>query len=184
MPWHRSASGIRPFFTETADNGPTMTVLARLAQLAVAAAKLANGISGYGDDDTPTSKLTPEQELRQDNFIKDGIKPKLGELGPVTLAASTESDKSAGLTFHYSPYGVGPLPKVPTPYSFRGRTSGNIYRPMARRSSAARDPRATKINGDNPPPPQRLPSTHVQAARRCAFIQASISRSASALAKP
>ncbi len=104
---------IRPFFAETADGGPTMTALARSAQLAVAAAKLANGINGYGDDDTPASKLTPEQELRQDSFIKDGIKPKLLELGPVTLAPSTESGKSAGLTFHYSPYGVGPYVEGP-----------------------------------------------------------------------
>ena len=104
---------IRPFFTETADNGPTMTALARLAELAVAAAKLANGINGYGDDDTPASKLTPEQELRQDSFIKDGIKPKLLELGPVTLAPSTEVGKSAGLTFHYSPYAVGPYVEGP-----------------------------------------------------------------------
>ena len=104
---------IRPFFTETADGGPTMTALARSAQLAVAAAKLAKGINGYGDDDTPASKLTPEQELRQDSFIRDGIKPKLLELGPVTLAPSTESGKSAGLTFHYSPYGVGPYVEGP-----------------------------------------------------------------------
>jgi len=104
---------IRPFFSETADNGPTMTALARSAQLAVAAAKLANGINGYGDDDTPASKLTPEQELRQDSFIRDGIKPKLLELGPLTLAPSTESGKSAGLTFHYSPYGVGPYVEGP-----------------------------------------------------------------------
>ena len=104
---------IRPFFAETADGGPTMTALARSAQLAVAAAKLANGINGYGDDHTPASKLTPEQELRQDSFIKDGIKPKLLELGPVTLAPSTESGKSAGLTFHYSPYGVDPYVEGP-----------------------------------------------------------------------
>ncbi len=104
---------IRPFFAETADNGPTMTALARQAELAVAAAKLANGINGYGDDDTPASKMTPEQELRQDSFIKDGIKPKLLELGPVTLAPSTESGESAGLTFHYSPYGVGPYAEGP-----------------------------------------------------------------------
>ena len=104
---------IRPFFTETADNGPTLTALARLARLAVAAAKLANGISGYGDDDTPASKLTPEQELRQDQFINDGIKPALLQIGPVTLAPSTESGKSAGLTFHYSPYAVGPYAEGP-----------------------------------------------------------------------
>ena len=104
---------IRPFFTETADNGPTMAALAQLAKLAVASAKLANGINGYGDDDTPAAKLTPGQELRQDSFIKDGIKPKLLEMGPVTLAPSTESGKSAGLTFHYSPYAVGPYAEGP-----------------------------------------------------------------------
>jgi hypothetical protein len=104
---------IRPFFAETADNGPTMTALARLAELAVAAAKLANGINGYGDDDTPATRMTPEQELQQDSFIKDGIKPKLLEVGPVTLAPSTESGKSAGLTFHYSPYAVGPYAEGP-----------------------------------------------------------------------
>jgi hypothetical protein len=109
----RKRISIRPFFTETADNGPAMTALARSAQLAVATAKLANGINGYGDDDTPASKLTPEQELRQDSFIREGIKPKLLELGPVTLAPSTESGKSAGLTFHYSPYGVGPYVEGP-----------------------------------------------------------------------
>jgi len=109
----RKRISIRPFFTETADNGPTMTALARLAELAVATAKLAKGINCYGDEDTPASKLMPEQELRQDSFITDGIKPKLLEVGPVTLAPSTESGKSAGLTFHYSPYGVGPYVEGP-----------------------------------------------------------------------
>ena len=104
---------IRPFFTETSDNGPTTIALAQLAKLAVAAKKLANGINGYGADDTAASKLTPQGELRQDNFINDGIKPVLLELGPVTLAPSTESGKSAGLTFHYSPYGVGPYAEGP-----------------------------------------------------------------------
>ncbi|MFZ3357649.1 MAG: RsiV family protein [Xanthobacteraceae bacterium] len=104
---------VRPFFNETADNGPTMTTLAELARLAVATAKLAKGINGYGDDDTPAATMTPEQELQNDSFIKDGIKPALLELGPVTLAPSTEGGKSAGLTFHYSPYGVGPYVEGP-----------------------------------------------------------------------
>ena len=104
---------IRPFFNETADNGPTMMALENAAKLAVAAAKLGRDINGYGDDETPASKMTPEQELRQDNFINDGIKPKLLDLGPVTLAPSTEKDKSAGLTFHYSPYVVGPYVEGP-----------------------------------------------------------------------
>jgi hypothetical protein len=34
--------------------------------------------------------------------------PSLLKIGAVTLAPSTEPDKSAGLTFHYPPYAVGP----------------------------------------------------------------------------
>jgi hypothetical protein len=105
---------VRPFFTETADNGPTMTALAQAAKLAVAAAKLANDINGYGDDDRPEAKdMTPAQEIEHDSFIKNGIKPALLEIGPVTLAPSTETGKSSGLTFHYSPYGVGPYVEGP-----------------------------------------------------------------------
>jgi hypothetical protein len=104
---------IRPFFTETADNGPAMTALAQAARLAVAAAKLANGINGYAEDNTPAAKMTPEQEIKNDTFINDGIKPALLQLGPVTLAPSGEDGKSAGLTFHYSPYAVGPYAEGP-----------------------------------------------------------------------
>jgi len=53
-------------------------------------------------------KLTPEQELERDHFINDGIKPRILEIGAVTLAPSTQDGKSSGLTFHYSPYAVGP----------------------------------------------------------------------------
>ncbi len=41
---------VRPFFTETADNGPTMTALARLARLAVAAEKISRDIPAGSDD--------------------------------------------------------------------------------------------------------------------------------------
>ena len=100
---------IRPFFTETSDDGQTMTALAELAKLSVAAAKLANDIDGYEDDDRPAAqKLTAEQELSHDHFINDGIKPRILEIGPVTLAPSTQDGRSSGLTFHYSPYAVGP----------------------------------------------------------------------------
>jgi hypothetical protein len=110
----RKRVSIRPFFIETADNGPTMTTLARLAKLAVATAKLAKGINGYGDDDGPApDQMTPEQELQRDSFISDGIKPAILEIGPVTLVPSTETGKSSGLTFHYSPYGVGPYVEGP-----------------------------------------------------------------------
>jgi hypothetical protein len=50
----RKRINIRRFFTETADSGPTMRVLAQAAKLTVAAAKLAKGINGY--DDTPAAK--------------------------------------------------------------------------------------------------------------------------------
>lgn len=104
---------IRVLFTETADNGPTMSALAGAAKLAVAAAKLAKDINGY-DDDAPAAKdMTPEQEIEHDSFIKDGIKPAILEIGPVTLAPSTQTGKSSGLTFHYSPYGVGPYVEGP-----------------------------------------------------------------------
>jgi hypothetical protein len=109
----RKRTNIRALFAETADNGPTMSALAQAAKLAVAAAKLAKDINGY-DDDAPTAKdMTPEQEIEHDSFIQNGIKPALLEIGPVTLAPSTETGKSSGLTFHYSPYGVGPYVEGP-----------------------------------------------------------------------
>jgi hypothetical protein len=98
---------IRPFFTETADNGPTMNALAQAAKLAFASLKIANDIP-VGDEDKLPANITPAQYLKKDTFINDGIKPSLLKLGPVTLAPSTEAGKSSGLTFHYSPYAVGP----------------------------------------------------------------------------
>jgi uncharacterized protein DUF3298 len=110
----RKRVSIRPFFTETADNGPTMTALEQLAKLAVASAKLGRDINGYGDDDRPAAnEMTPEQELQHDTFINEGIKPAILEIGALTLAPSTASGKSSGLTFHYSPYDVGPYVEGP-----------------------------------------------------------------------
>jgi Protein of unknown function (DUF3298) len=99
----RRRISIRRFFKENANNGPTMRALARLAQLAVAAEKISRGI----DYDGANKGMTPEQYLRTDTFITEGIEPTLLKLGPVTLAPSSERGKSAGLTFHYSPYAVG-----------------------------------------------------------------------------
>jgi len=111
--WDRDArrrTNIRPFFRETADNGPTMQALARLAQLAVAAAKL-----GTMSDEEPEKKkqLTPEQYLAEDSQITDGIQPALLKIGPISLTPSTEPGKSAGLTFHYSTYAVGSYAEGP-----------------------------------------------------------------------
>lgn len=111
--WDRDARrrmNIRPFFRETADHGPTMTALARLARIAVAADKLARDIINV---DVPKDQLTPERLAELDRFIADGIAPTLIKLGPISLAPSTIPEKSSGLTFHYSPYAVGPYAEGP-----------------------------------------------------------------------
>lgn len=82
---------IRPFFTETADNGPTMTALLKGA---IASLK----IEKNKRDATETANA---------QWFK-GLEPKLLKIGAVTLAPSTDSGKSSGLTFHYPPYAVGP----------------------------------------------------------------------------
>jgi hypothetical protein len=106
----RKRMSIRAFFRETTDNGPTMQALARLARLAVAAAKL-DMMSD--DEDAKKRKLTPEQYLAEDSQIADGIQPALLKIGPISLTPSTEPGKSAGLTFHYSPYAVGSYAEGP-----------------------------------------------------------------------
>jgi hypothetical protein len=82
---------IRPFLTETADNGPTMKALVKavIASLNVEKKK-------RDTTDTATAE-----------WYK-GLEPKLLKIGAVTLAPSTVPDKSSGLTFHYPPYAVGP----------------------------------------------------------------------------
>lgn len=79
---------VRPFFTETADDGPTMKALQAAAIAAVKAEKKA-------------------REVEDDGIWQRGIEPKLLNVGAVSLAPSTIADKSAGLDFHYSPYAVG-----------------------------------------------------------------------------
>ncbi|MGH6768840.1 MAG: hypothetical protein ACRECO_07455 [Xanthobacteraceae bacterium] len=111
--WDRESKkriSIRPFFKETADNGPTMRAIARMARIAVAAEKIARGTINV---DIPKEKLTPERFAALDEFIARGIAPSLLKLGPVTLAPSTAPGKSSGLTFHYSPYDVGAYAEGP-----------------------------------------------------------------------
>ncbi len=105
--WDRDARrrmNIRPLFRETADNGPTMNALARLARLAVATEKLKLDNVNI---EVLKGKLTPERLAELDSMIANGIQPSLLKLGPISLAPSTEPGKSSGLTFHYSPYAVG-----------------------------------------------------------------------------
>jgi hypothetical protein len=82
---------IRPFFTETADNGPTMTALHKAVIASLNIEKKKRGTS-----ETATAE-----------WYK-GVEPKLLKIGAVTLAPSTDAGKSSGLTFHYPPYAVGP----------------------------------------------------------------------------
>lgn len=81
---------IRPFFTETADGGPTMKAMVKavLASLTVEKKKRDAG------------------ETATDEWFKI-VEPKLVKIGAVTLAPSTVAGKSSGLTFHYPPYAVG-----------------------------------------------------------------------------
>jgi hypothetical protein len=82
---------IRPFFTETADNGPALK-----AMLTSVIASLNIEKKKRGSGDTATA-----------DWYK-GLEPKLLKIGAVTLASSTVAGKSSGLTFHYPPYAVGP----------------------------------------------------------------------------
>ncbi|KIZ40453.1 hypothetical protein OO17_17680 [Rhodopseudomonas palustris] len=90
--WDKSSAkriSIRPFFTETADGGPTLTAIAASILGSLKAEKAARGADA-GDTD----------------YVKS-IQPTLLKLGAVTLAPSTEAGKSSGLAFHYPPYAVG-----------------------------------------------------------------------------
>jgi hypothetical protein len=106
----RKRISIRPFFRETADNGPTMRAIAQLARMAVAAEKLERDNITV---DVPRAELTPERLAELDYRIVKGILPSLLKLGPVSLALSTVPGKSAGLMFHYSPYDVGAYAEGP-----------------------------------------------------------------------
>lgn len=87
----RKRISIRPFFTETVDNGPAMKAMLEgvIASLNIEKKKRDAG-------DTATAE-----------WYKD-LEPRLLKIGAVTLAPSTVSGKSSGLTFHYPPYAVGP----------------------------------------------------------------------------
>lgn len=92
--WDSTANkriSIRPFFTETVDGGPTMKAMVKavLASLTTEKKKRDAGDTAIAE------------------WFKD-VEPKLLKIGAVTLAPSTVTGKSSGLTFHYPPYAVGP----------------------------------------------------------------------------
>jgi hypothetical protein len=82
---------IRPFFTETADSGPTMKAMVKAV---IASLKF-------------EKKKRDTSETATDEWFKS-VEPSLLKIGAVTLAPSTDAGKSSGLTFHYPPYAVGP----------------------------------------------------------------------------
>jgi hypothetical protein len=90
--WDKAADkriSIRPFFTEMADNGATMTVIRNAVIASLKEKKKTRGAENA------------------DDWWSEGLEPKLLKIGAVTLAPSTISGKSSGLTFHYPPYAVG-----------------------------------------------------------------------------
>jgi hypothetical protein len=92
--WDKAAGkriSIRPFFAETADKGPTMKAMVKAVIASLKAEK----------------KKRDAGETATDEWLK-GVEPSLLKIGAVTLAPSTASGKSSGLTFHYPPYAVGP----------------------------------------------------------------------------
>ena len=92
--WDSSAKkriSIRPFFTETADGGPTMTAMVKAVLASLTAEK----------------KKRDASETATDGWF-EYVQPKLLKIGAVTLAPSTVASKSSGLTFHYPPTAVGP----------------------------------------------------------------------------
>src|SRR6202166_1914194 len=92
--WDKTANkriSIRPFFTETADDGPTMKAMVKAVIVALNLEK----------------KKRDSSETATAEWYKD-LKPTLLRIGAVTLAPSTVAGKSSGLTFHYPPYAVGP----------------------------------------------------------------------------
>jgi hypothetical protein len=82
---------IRPFFSETADGGPTMKAMQGAVIASLKTEKKKRDVTETADMD----------------WYKD-LEPKLLKIGAVTLAPSTQAGKSSGLTFHYPPYAVGP----------------------------------------------------------------------------
>ena len=82
---------IRPFFTETADGGKTLQAMLKEAVEALKVEKKRRGIDDQSGVD----------------WYKE-LKPSLTRIGAIALTPSTEQGKSAGLTFHYPPYAVGP----------------------------------------------------------------------------
>lgn len=83
---------MKTLFRETAKDGPTTTALAKLVRDAIIAEKKKRDV--------------PMDDPASDNWLEP-IKPDFSTLGAPSLAPSTAAGRSSGMTFHFSPYGVG-----------------------------------------------------------------------------
>ena len=80
-------------FRETAEGGPTATALAKLVRDAIIAEK-------------KKREIFVEDDPAKDMWLQS-IKPDLSTLGRPSLAPSTVAGRASGMTFHFSPYGIG-----------------------------------------------------------------------------
>jgi hypothetical protein len=90
--------GMQTLFRETAKDGPTTTALAKLVRDAVIAEKKKRDV--------------PVDDPASDNWLEP-IKPGFSTLGAPSLAPSTVAGRASGMTFHFSPYGVGAYAEGP-----------------------------------------------------------------------
>jgi peptidoglycan-N-acetylmuramic acid deacetylase PdaC-like protein/uncharacterized protein DUF3298 len=89
---------MQTLFRETAKDGPTTTALAKFVREAIVAEKKRRDVPV--DDPATDTLLEP-------------IKPDFSTLGAPSLAPSTVAGRASGMTFHFSPYGVGPYVEGP-----------------------------------------------------------------------
>jgi Protein of unknown function (DUF3298) len=107
--WDRTQKkriSVRPFFNETADNGPTMTALATLVRRAVSIKRQKRREGGMNESEKKEFLAKLDETIARDEQLGETIQPSLLKLGPISLAPSTTRGKSSGLTFHFSPYDV------------------------------------------------------------------------------
>jgi hypothetical protein len=107
--WDRAQKkriSVRPFFNETADNGPTMTALATLVRRVVSIERQERREGPLNESERKAFLATLDETIAKDEQIRGTIQPSLLKLGPISLTPSTAAGKSSGLTFHFSPYDV------------------------------------------------------------------------------
>ena len=82
---------IRPFFTETADNGPTMKAMQK-------------AVHRFAEGREEEARCRRDRDRRMvQGRQADTAQDRRGDAGAIDRAG-----KSSGLTFHYPPYAVGP----------------------------------------------------------------------------